>query len=578
MEGHGPHRVRRDHRAREHGHRGPNASRAGPAPHGLGGTPGRQAHRRGHDRGDAGRLLLLDRRRGQRPVRQPRRDSGALRAHGQRHPHRRAPHAPAGTRRGRARRLGGGAYPRDRRNLLRGLAAHGEARVLRGPRGLPCRGHRLARRTAPQGLHETVEPFKDLFGGVFFVSVGMLIDPAWLLGHWQLALGLAVFTIAARILANFAALTAVGEAPTAAADASFASLPIGEFSFILAQVALSQGLASPAIYPLAVTLCLTTTLASSVLLPRTHGAAGWAGTLIPGPVDRSLRRYRRFILRLEAAGRSSRPWMLIRPSATQIGLNFLGISALLLAARTFEERVSWGPAYPGLVWTLAAFVSLPFLNAMLRKTQAVTMILIEALSTRDEAGTSPHEAKPMRTKVFLNLASAAIAAWYLALSWRLLSPWPYTILPLAFMLVVGVLFWQRMNQFYSRLQLLLRDSLAKADAEPEAAAQALAHFAAALTPEKVHLRAFPLASGSWAVGKTIGGIDLRARTGSSVLQINRSGLPVPSPGPETELRAGDELILIGEAPQIERARAVLATGEDPSGETGTQSPDWAVSP
>ncbi|MFA6316530.1 MAG: cation:proton antiporter [Elusimicrobiota bacterium] len=426
-------------------------------------------------------------------------------------------------------------------------------------------------------LHETVEPFKDLFGGVFFVSVGMLIDPAWLLSNWRLAAGLAVFTVVARVLANFAALAAVGETSTAAADASIATLPIGEFSFILAQVALAQGLASSSIYPLAVTLCLTTTLASSVLLPGA-GAPSWAGALIPGSLERLTHRYRRAIMLLSAAARSSRPWMLIRPSAAQIGLNFLGISALLLAARTFEARVSWGPEYPGLIWTISAFVSLPFLNAMLRKTQAVTMILIEALAVRDEAGTSPHESQPLRTKVLVALASLAIAAWYLALSWEMLSPWPYTLLPLAFMLVVGGLLWRGMNQFYARLQLLLRESLAKADAEPEAAAQALAHFVAALAPEKVHLRAFPLATGSWAVGRTIGGIDLRARTGSSVLQINRAGLPVPSPGPETALAAGDEVLLIGEAAQIERARAILDAGPDPAGEAQGPSSDWAVSP
>ncbi|MBI5623042.1 MAG: cation:proton antiporter [Elusimicrobia bacterium] len=425
-------------------------------------------------------------------------------------------------------------------------------------------------------LHETVEPFKDLFGGVFFVSVGMLIDPAWLLSHWKLALGLALFTVAARVLANFAALAAVGETSTAAADASVATLPIGEFSFILAQVASSQGLASSAIYPLAVTLCLTTTLASSVFLPRA-GTGTWAASLIPRPLERLMLRYRRSIMRVEAAARASRPWMLIRPSAVQLGMNFLGVSALLLAARTFEAKVSWGPRYPGLVWTLAAFVSLPFLNAMLRKTQAVTMILIEALAVRDEAGTSPHETNPMRTKVLVALASAAIAAWYLALSWELLSPWPFTLLPLAFMLVVGSLLWRGMNQFYVQLQLLLRESLAKADAEPEAAAQALAHFASALAPEKVHLRAFSLPSGSWGVGKTIGGIDLRAKTGSSVLQINRSGLPVPSPGPETMLAAGDELLLIGESSQIERARAVLSTGADPSSGEPDRSQDLPVS-
>ncbi|MBI5208985.1 MAG: cation:proton antiporter [Elusimicrobia bacterium] len=414
-------------------------------------------------------------------------------------------------------------------------------------------------------LHETVEPFKDLFGGVFFVSVGMLIDPAWLAADWRLAAGLSFFAVAARVLANFAAVAAVGETAAAAAEASFATLPVGEFSFILAQVAQSQGLASRALHPLVVTVCLATTLASSLLLPRAVDSSARVKALIPGPIDRFLGRYRRLIHRLEAAARASQAWRLIRPSAVQIFFNFLGISALLLAAGTFESKVSWGRAYPGLVWTIAAFAALPFLNAMLRKTQAVTMIMIEALAARGEEGASAHETSPLRTKLLTGLASAMMAAWFLALSWGLLPPWPFTALPLAFMLVVGMIFWRGMNQFYARLQFLVRDALAKGEAEPEAAAQALAHFAAALAPEKVHLSAFRVSGGSWTVGRTIGETDLRARTGSSILQVNRSGLPIPSPGPEVPLMAGDELLLIGESAQIDRAKALLAAGDGPAG-------------
>lgn len=116
-------------------------------------------------------------------------------------------------------------------------------------------------------LHRAVQPLRDVFGAVFFVSVGMMIDPRWLFSSWPLALGVSGLAVAVRGGANFAALRITGQGSGAAAAASAAMLPIGEFSFILAQLAQSRALSERPLYPLAVAICLATTLASAALLP-----------------------------------------------------------------------------------------------------------------------------------------------------------------------------------------------------------------------------------------------------------------------------------------------------------------------
>jgi CPA2 family monovalent cation:H+ antiporter-2 len=116
-------------------------------------------------------------------------------------------------------------------------------------------------------LRRAVAPLRDVFGAVFFVSIGMLIDPRWLVARWPLALGVSALAVAVRAAGNFLALRAVGQASAAAAAASAAMLPIGEFSFILAQLARGRGLTERPLEPLAVAICLVTTLASAVLLP-----------------------------------------------------------------------------------------------------------------------------------------------------------------------------------------------------------------------------------------------------------------------------------------------------------------------
>lgn len=406
-------------------------------------------------------------------------------------------------------------------------------------------------------LHETAAPFKDVFGAVFFVSVGMLIDPRWLLENWPITLGLTFFVIIARFGVNLLALAGAAEGHVAATQAALAMLPIGEFSFILAQLAQREGLSSKPIYPIAVTLCLGTTLASAQLLPLATERN--IGRVFPSGLASFLAAYRSGAARLAIPSRPAQVWMLLRPSAIQIAINLVGISAIFLAAGWLQERYALR-GLPGGVWMATALVSLPFLIALVRKAQAVALLLLEAAMETDKGGRPPIEAHPLLTRAVLGLVTALIAAWYLRLSIILLPPWPYAILPLLVIGLTGFLLWRRMARLYALLQVALRESLARGEAEPETAATALSVFADALSPERVHIVPFHLGSGHWAVGRSLSEIGLRSQTGASLLQINRGTDPIPSPGPENRLAADDELLLIGEQEQLRRAKMLLEAG------------------
>lgn len=407
-------------------------------------------------------------------------------------------------------------------------------------------------------LHETAAPFKDVFGAVFFVSVGMLIDPGWIIANWQIALGLALAVITARFAVNFMALLAVGEGHTASMQAALAMLPIGEFSFILAQLSHKEGLSSKPIYPIAVMLCLATTLASAQLLPVATEER--IGRFFPERLRAFLSAYGAGLRRLAIPARPKLVWMLLRPSMLQIAMNMVGISGLFLAAGAAQERYAWLRSLPGGLWMAAALVSLPFLIALVRKTQAVTLVLLEAMTETADGGRPPSEAHPLLTRLLLGFSTVLVAGWYLRLSIILLPPWPFAVLPLLVIGLTAFLLWRRMSRLYALLQVALRESVAHRETEPETAATALSVFADALSPEKVHIAPFRLTTGNWAVGKSIAEIGLRSKTGASLLQINRRGAPMPSPGPENALEAEDELLLIGESDQIMRAKGLLTSG------------------
>ncbi|MFA6316840.1 MAG: cation:proton antiporter [Elusimicrobiota bacterium] len=406
-------------------------------------------------------------------------------------------------------------------------------------------------------LHETASPFKDVFGAVFFVSVGMLIDPRWLISHWQLSSILVVVVVLTRAAVNFLALASVGEKPASSLQAALAMLPIGEFSFILAQLAQQQGLTSKPVYPISVMLCLGTSLVSAQLLPVATDSR--IDRFFPGRLARLLRVYQEGLARFTMPSRAAQVWMILRPSLVQVVVNLAGISALFLAARAVQERY-FPLESPGIIWMAVALLTLPFLIALVRKTQAVTLILMEAASHAAGREHPPLETHPILVRMAIGLSTAVIAVWYLRISVILLPPWPHAIMPLLVVGLTGILLWRRMIRLYSLLQSALRESLSHGQAEFESAARALSVFTDALSPEKVHVEPFCLRLGHWAGGKTLQEIGLRAKTGTSILQINRRGIPIPSPGPESRIQPEDELLLIGETNQLRMAKLLLESG------------------
>lgn len=421
-------------------------------------------------------------------------------------------------------------------------------------------GAMMAETAVPSRLRDTVEPFKDVFGAVFFVAVGMMIDPSWILAHWQLALSLTALIALGRFLTNFAALTLVGEDKVAAVQAAVARMPIGEFSFILAAVGDRHGLTSWPLYPMAVLFCLGTTLVSAAALPGVVAHPERIDRLFPRWFGHLLSEYRAGVKRLTVPRRFQLLVDLIRPSLIQILLNLLGLSGLFLVARYIQNRYGFDVHLPGVVWTAAAFLSLPFLLAMWRKAQAVTLILLEELTTRGDDPRPPAESHPTLTRFILGVTTVLVAWWYLSLSLVLLPPMPYTLIPLMIMAVMGTFLWRGMNRLYAKMQVSLRTTLTKGHAEPETAPTVVSHLVEASSSARVHIVTHRIGKNTTAIGQALRDLGLRAETGASIVQINREGEPMTSPGPATHLQSGDEVLLVGEKDQIEAAKSLLDRG------------------
>src|SRR5688500_13767499 len=124
-------------------------------------------------------------------------------------------------------------------------------------------------------IEHLVEPVRDVFAAIFFVSVGMLIDPALVAQHWFPVLVMTAAVIAGNVIFVTVSAFLVGYTPRTAVQAGMSLAQIGEFSFIIASVGLATGATRPFLYPIAVAVSAITTLTTPWLIRSAGPAAAY---------------------------------------------------------------------------------------------------------------------------------------------------------------------------------------------------------------------------------------------------------------------------------------------------------------
>jgi CPA2 family monovalent cation:H+ antiporter-2 len=403
-------------------------------------------------------------------------------------------------------------------------------------------------------LHEVAAPFRDVFGAVFFVSIGMLIDPRWLVAHWHISLAAAATLTVVRLGVNVAAFAAVGATAATAVQASLAMLPIGEFSFILAQTAQRSGATTEPVKELAVAVCLATTMASAFALDRADEAR--VRSLLPGFVERGLGAYGRLLSRLRPKGRTSVGWTLAKPSLLQLLANAALVAGIALVLSGFKPLAQADARHPGLLWLLVSALSMPSVIAIARKSQAVALIGLET-AFPSHGGQALIERRPSLARVIPAAASLATALGYLLLTRPLLPAGRAGLLALGAAAFTVILLWRSLSRLYSVVQAALRVNLTRS--EPEAA-RALAALAEAEDPGQVRLGEYLVRPESWCAGKTLLETELRPRTGVMALRLAHHGSQAVVPGADARLDPGDRLTLFGDPEALESARRLLTAG------------------
>ena len=410
----------------------------------------------------------------------------------------------------------------------------------------------MAESAQSRRIESLVEPVRDLFTAVFFVAIGLLVDPALLWQHIVPIVGISLVVMIGQIAGNTFGTVVAGHDFRTAVRVGTGLSQIGEFSFVIATLGLTMGVTDPSLYPIVVGVALVTTLFTPLWI---HNADRLADVLLrasPKPLAGYLSIYKDWVERFKGGQWNSLAWKLSRKWLLQMAINMALVAGVILGAAYLARHESaW---LRTVFWVAALVFSLPMLIANLRKLQALGMLISEATIRRESAGQRTQLLRAVVANVCLVAGTAGMILSVLLLSSALLPPLG-VMLALAVVLAgVAWLQWRFLVRVYARAQIALKVTF-------EANELGQAEIEAADLPagllEAAHLDSVRLAKGSPVIDQRIGELDLRANTGVSIVGIERDGERIVNPGPEETLLEGDRLLLLGEDTQLPKAKAEL---------------------
>jgi len=412
-------------------------------------------------------------------------------------------------------------------------------------------------------IEHLVQPVRDMFAAIFFVSVGMLIDPHVIVEHWLAVLVLTVVVIAGKIGGVSIAAFLTGNGTRTSVQAGMSLAQIGEFSFIIASLGIALGAIEGFLYPIAVAVSAITTLTTPWLIRGSGGAAVFIDRKMPKGLQTFAALYASWIERLRAA-----PAEGTRRTRTRRLVGLLVVDTGLLAAVLIGASLGYasavaalapfvggpGPARLGVV-VGALLLGAPFAAGILQLSRALAATLAE-VAMPVSAGADP-SAVPRRVLArTLQVVVVLLATMpLLAVTQPFLPRVPATLAVPALLGALALVLWRGTNRLQGHVRAgveVIVETLAS-QTRPGTAAEAPPDALAAFG-QPVPLR---LTDASPAIGKTLAELDLRGLTGATVLAITREGHGVRIPDAKERLVVGDVLALAGTQDAVAAAKGLL---------------------
>ena len=415
-------------------------------------------------------------------------------------------------------------------------------------------GSILAETIEADKITTVVEPVKNLFGAIFFVSVGMLVDPAILVSYAVPILVLVLTILVGQAIFGTMGFMLSGQPLKTAMRCGFSMAQIGEFAFIIASLGLSLRVISDFLYPVVVAVSVITTF----LTPYMMKAA------IPCYEFMERRLPRKWIRRLDHMGAihhttqtennhwrallKAMAWNVVIYSILSVAVVAIMLSLFLPFMRRLLpgwELHWWANGITGIL--TVAMIS-PFLRSMIMKKNHSEEF--KALWTESRLNRLP--------LIFTVLVRVAIGAGFIFYICNYLSRFKNAlIITIALVVVLLMALSRRLKHRSIRLERLFVQNLRSRDIAAQVSGKRRPLFEGHLLDRDIHISEFIVPVDSLWAGKTLAQLKLGNRFGVHVSSILRGSHRINIPDGNMMLFVGDKLQAIGNDEQLNIMNAAM---------------------
>lgn len=412
-------------------------------------------------------------------------------------------------------------------------------------------GSILAETIEAERIIKVVEPVKNLFGAVFFVSVGMLVDPAILVEYsWPIVTLVLVIIIGQVIFGSLSFLIG-GQSLKSAMQCGFSMAQIGEFSFIIASLGLSLGVIGKFLYPVVVAVSVITTFLTPYMIRMATPAYGMLERRLP-------KKWIMAMNNLTLAKQTTQPeakWRTLIKQMVRITVIYSILSGASIALMftfflPFVRQLLphwWANAACGLLTLL--FIS-PFLRAIMMKKN-------HSEEFKALWNSNPYNRLPLILTIIVRVAVASAFVFYIC--YYLTRFTNALMISIALAAVALMIISRSLKKRSIKMERLFMQNLRSREIVAEVMGRRRPLYEGRLLDRDVHISDFTIPEDSLWAGKMLRELEFRNRYGVHISSILRGSQRINIPNGGTILFPGDNIQAIGSDDQLTAFSEALNT-------------------
>jgi CPA2 family monovalent cation:H+ antiporter-2 len=416
-------------------------------------------------------------------------------------------------------------------------------------------------------VQDLIKPVRMVFAAIFFVSIGMLFDPVPLQDHWAAVLLFVAVVWVGKVIGVSTGAFLMGTAVQPAIRAGMSMAQIGEFSYILAAIGVTFSVVGPQVYPMAVAVSVITAFTSPFLLQSANAVALRVDRLLPPRIQDFVSLYGSWIESLRSAPRSD-----------TVGRRVAGLVRLLLFESLLLVTITVGAflglesirrwivdtsRVPPVAVTAVAYVAIaaflfPLVVSIVISARRLGSTLALAAFPRGTSGVDYGHEPRRALRLTAEIAIVLVVGTPIVVA--TLPFVPGYAGPIGLLIVVtlfGVAFWRSAGRLAGHVRAtggLIAEALARQSSGSDVTA---INRVRELMPGIGVLTPISIDPGSPGVGRSLAQLDIRGRTGATVVAVCRGEERIEYPEGSERLEVGDLLAVTGSEVSIEAASRLL---------------------